>query len=193
MTEEQVAEPKTEKKGYINKLQDENETLKAQLAALQSQKAPEPQVKLPDDRDEIVEVTYGIGSLSPANPNCVYKKLMPKRDAFQALVEFDRHNEIKVLPREDFTAEPINRATCYIKFEKRDITGKILRAYKDVPLWIAAERIVNHPNYKIELVPKEEWLEYNKILAAEEKENNAIINKDRIAKALDTLGQYANS
>ncbi len=188
-----VYEEKPKKESYITRLQRENEEMRFKLEhAEEAKEFPTVTVvEQTDDTKDAVDVTYGTGQLSPMNSNCVYRKIMPKDQALTELVMFYRNNRVKSIPREDFNAMPINQATCYIKLIKEHRIGPQVGTsttfYKDVPLWIAAERIVNHPNYQITLVPKSEWKVYNDKLGEQENEIAKSINKTKIAKAVDTL------
>jgi hypothetical protein len=140
------------KPNYINKLQAENEELKKKLAEIEAKPAEVLPVDdgTPDDRNDIVEVTYGVGQMNQDNPQCFWKKEMTKSDALNTLYSYyiRRKANQRMIPREGLDGDmvvDINTVTCYLKFTKTDVTGKILTSYKDMPLWLAAERKVNHP------------------------------------------------
>ena len=176
---------------FIQKLQAENEELKKQLKDKEGRKF-QPEI---DDREEEVEVTFGRGSLQQSNVNCFYKVKMKKSEALDKLVAYYLNNRVKSIPKEDFAALPINRATCYLKMIKRILigpeVGKKVTIYKAVPLWIAAERIVNHPNYQVELISKEEYNEWNDKFNEKERELDRPINVGKIKKAVETLANLA--
>lgn len=196
---------------YIQRLKEENEGMKKELEELKALKKeleemnkPKGEVKvLPsveaepikeesaDDREEIVEVTYGQGALKPGNPQCVYKQKMPKQQAWDTLITFFMNNRVKAVPKEDYSALPVNKAVCYLKLIKRILigpnVGEKITFYKEVPLWLAAERVINHPNYQIELVTKQEYDVYNQKLIEDEKAFSKPANVLKVKKAIEVL------
>lgn len=167
----------------------EIEDLKKKLEAMQTSGNSVPvvdtesvmeDIPLTDDRKEIVEVNLG------KDYNWATYKI-PKEEAVEKLVSAYINNKTKVIPRVGAAGELINQHPCYAKVVKRDITGKKLTFYKDMKLHMIVERIVNHPNSQIELVPKSEYLEFDKDRIAEELNWQKPLQRRKVEKAIDVL------
>lgn len=147
-----------------------------------------------DDRNELVEACYGKGSVSPENTNFVYKRQLPKREALAAIVAHykSRKRDERMIPKEDFMAKKVNTAACYIRFTKEDITGEELSSYKDVPLWLAAERIVNHANTRVTLITKKEFDAWDMARMGKEKEWQKSMTAAELQKAIGVIARQAD-
>lgn len=103
-----------------------------------------------DDRDEIVEITYGDRAATYVTEKAT------KKYAFERLYSYYIGTQMKMVPKTNASGEPVNQAVVYVKFRRRDpYSGKELVSYKDLPLWIAVDRALNR-GYHIELISKEE-------------------------------------
>lgn len=98
-----------------------------------------------DDRLEEVEIVYG------PKPIQYISEILPKKQALEKLVAYYQNSGGKVVPKNRANlgdglnlGQKVNQDTVYMKFTKWDVkNGKELVVVKDVPIWIAADRIVN--------------------------------------------------
>lgn len=207
----EMAEETPKKVSYITKLQEENKELNGKNASLEERlskleamisgqgtpvqnaikEAVAPDM---DDRNEIVEACWGRGVISPDNHGAVFKRQLPKREALAAIVAHykGRKRTERMVPKEDAWARKVNDATCYIKFTKDDVTGDEISSYKDVPLWLAAERIVNHTNTRVTLITKVEFDIWNNARMKKEREWQKSLTIGEIQKAITTLSRQAD-
>lgn len=120
-----------------------------------------------DDREELVEITYGDKASD-------YKvETMPKRQAVDRLYTYYSRTRMKMVPKADKDGKATNNATCYVRLKRVDWgTGDMLTVYKDLPLWIVVDRMMNH-GYQIELITKSEYEAYSKEKQRPEDELNA--------------------
>lgn len=118
-----------------------------------------------DDRLEEIEVVFG------PKPNQYMSEILPKKQALEKLVNYYQNSGGKMVPKNRAnlndginTGQRVNQDTVYMKFTKWDSqTGKEVSTAKDVPLWIAADRIVNSSELggwrRAEMITKSEYEE----------------------------------
>lgn len=146
-----------------------------------------------DDRKDIVEVTYGQGEITPNNLQLRYKEKMTKEDAVDKLIVYYQSQKTPVPPNEDAFGDRVNDAPCYVRVTKRNIrNGKKFTYYKDFPLWLLVDRIIDRPRISFELVPRYEYLLYlAKDIRAEQTANNRqrSVILDKALKEIEKLEQ----
>lgn len=146
-----------------------------------------------DDRKDIVEVTYGQGEITSENFQVRYKEKMTKEDAVDKLVVYYQNQKTPVPPNEDKFGDKVNDAPCYVRVTKRNYkNGKKFTYYKDFPLWLLADRIIDRPRINFELVPRYEYLLYlAKDIRAERTANNRqrSVILDKALKEIEKLEQ----
>lgn len=143
------------KVSYITRLQQEKAELEKKVSELE-QKTPElDPLDSSDDRNDMIVITYGLTARE-------YKQeRMMKRDAVDLLFDYyvNRIPTERYVPKMDINGTSVNTAPCYVKITRRDgATRAVETYYKDMPLWILVDRMINHPSYlNMELVRREEW------------------------------------
>jgi hypothetical protein len=116
---------------------------------------PGPPLPL-DDRDEPVTVSVPLRESTPDGKRVYHKETLPKRAALEFLVEFYANRKNKLVEKPDTYDKTRNNATCYCRIAKREVgTGRRSIAYNDVPLWLAATRILE--GKLVELISKAEY------------------------------------
>lgn len=128
-----------------------------------------------DDRQEEIEVVFG------PKPNQYMSKVMPKKEALEHLVNYYQNSGGKSVPKNRANlgdginlGQKVNQDVVYMKFTKWDPhSGKEITTVKDVPIWIAADRIVNSSELggwrRAEMISK---VEYEKITKENSDKND---------------------
>lgn len=128
-----------------------------------------------DDRLDLVTITYG------QKAEDYKQEELPKQQAVDRLYTYYSRTKMKMVPKNDMNGKAVNDATIYVKLKRVDWgTGELLTVYKDLPLWIVVDRMMNH-GYQIELVTKKEHDEYMKAKQKPEDELSARLVEERRA------------
>ncbi len=174
-------------KNYIQRLKAENEELRKQVEEAKAIKVVEQVVEKPsDDREEIIDVWIErLGS--DAQGRVIFQKhSMSKKAALEALVAHYSTKRNKQIP-DPVPHEPQrNAATCYCRIVKRDkATGQKQIAVQDMPIWIAAERMME--GKAVELISKQEYEDYYAKKGLEEDKWKKEYNEKKRQQAIEAL------
>lgn len=186
------------RENYITKLQRENAEMQEKLKNLDQTTRREfesyPYIKdydpkdMSDDRNELVDV-----SIQNETKKTVTEK-MKKYDAVMYLFNFyvSKEPTAKFVPNIN-----VNQVPCYVAISRRMPDGVIENYYKDMPLWLLVDRMINHQleYIEIKMVRKTEWEEdARKAITTEEKWgresriNTLVKGVEKITTAIEQAG-----
>jgi hypothetical protein len=196
-------------KGGEMSVEEQNLALKKELETTRTQMldmADKFQKDIDAKNAEVIETKIEMG-VSPEDDRMldfaykttrgmVFKKL-PQKQALQELVDWYRPKKNKSIDTEIFDTDTnanikVNQDPLYIRLRKRDLgTGRYKTKLEVVPLWIAADRVLQGQD--VEIVSKAEYDKATEDRMVIEREfNNNYYNKRRL-KAIEDLAKMPDT